>query len=393
AAISLLILKSFFIVKSNEINAFAGPGGYIGVNTELITASENESELAAVMAHEMAHVRQHHLYRMLEHQKQMKAPMLASILAAIALGAVNPSLGSGALAATLGGFAQDNISFVRSNEKEADRIGIDMLIKSGLDPRGMSSFFKKMQQTTRYYYTANVPVILRSHPLDDDRIAEADNRCANLPQHSVQDNLDYQLFKELIRSSVASNNKQLIDYYALECKRTKTPQTVCSYGLALAYIHVNQYDHAKQAIEPLFTANPNNLYYGITLTQAEIGLGQAQDAIHQLETLKINYPDNYAILFALADAYSAANQKEKAASILLKTSRQYPRDLAVCEALARAEADNHRKNYAYFTEAQCHLLQGQPKEALRSLKLAQTLSAKDPYLKARIDAKIDEIKN
>ena len=383
----------FFIVKSNEINAFAGPGGHIGVNTELVLASANESELAAVMSHEMAHVRQHHLYRMLEHQKQMKAPMLASLLAAIALGAINPSLGSGALAASLGGFAQDNISFVRSNEKEADSIGIDMLIKSGLDPRGMSGFFKKMQQNTRYYYTANVPTILRSHPLDDDRIAEAENRSANLPKKSFADNLDYRLFKELIRTATAANDKQLIEYYTNECYRTNTPKEACTYGLALAYINVNQYEHAKNTIQPLFKENSNNLYYGITLARAQVGLGEANQAIEQLETLKTNYPDNYAVLFALADTYSAANKKEKAASLLLKTSRLFPNDLPICEALAQAEADNHRKNYAYFTEAQCHLLQGQSKEALRFLKLAQELSKKDEYLKARIIAKIDDIKN
>ena len=383
----------FFIVKSNEINAFAGPGGYIGINTALVLASENESELAAVMAHEMSHVRQHHLYRMLEHQKQMKAPMLASLLAAIALGAINPALGSGALAASLGGFAQDNISFVRSNEKEADRIGIDMLIKSGLDPRGMSGFFKKMQQNTRYYYTANAPAILRTHPLDEDRIAEAENRTANLQLPTVEDNLDYRLFKELIRTSVASNDKQLIDYYTSECNRTNSQKNVCAYGLALAYINVNQFEHAKNAIQPLAIEYPSNLFYGITLARAEVGVNQAEEATHQLEALKTNYPNNYAILFALAETYAAANKKDQAESLLLKTSRLFPHDLVICEALAQAEANNHRKNYAYFTEAQCHLLQGQRKEALRSLAHAQTMSKKDPYLTARITAKIDEIKN
>ena len=139
----------FFLVKSNEINAFAGPGGYIGINSQLILASDSESELAAVMAHEMSHVRLHHLYRMIEHQKQMRIPRLASMLAAIALGVVNPAMGSGAMMASMSGFEQDNINFVRSNEKEADRIGIDMLIKSGLDPRAMASFFQKMQQNAR----------------------------------------------------------------------------------------------------------------------------------------------------------------------------------------------------------------------------------------------------
>ena len=186
----------FFLVNSNEINAFAGPGGYIGVNSQLVLASDNESELAAVMAHEMSHVRQHHLYRMIEHQQQMRIPMLASMLASIALGVINPALASGALMGSLTGFAQDNINFVRSNEKEADRIGIDMLIKSGLDPRGMAGFFKKMQENSRYYYTDNVPAILRTHPLDDERIAEAENRSQHIKHKNYTDNVDYHYFKE-----------------------------------------------------------------------------------------------------------------------------------------------------------------------------------------------------
>ena len=203
----------FFIVNSDEINAFAGPGGYIGVNTQLILASDNESELAAVMAHEMAHVRLHHLYRMLEHQKQMQIPKLASMLASMALGALNPMMGTGALMASLGGFAQDDINFVRSNEKEADRIGIDVLNKASLDPRGMANFFRKMQQNTRYYYTANVPAILRTHPIDEDRIAEAENRSAQMAPKTVQNSLDYRLFKELIRTTVVTNSKALIEEY------------------------------------------------------------------------------------------------------------------------------------------------------------------------------------
>ena len=208
----------FFIVKSNEINAFAGPGGYIGINTQLILATDNESELAAVMAHEIAHVRLHHLYQRIEHEKQMRIPLLASLLASAALGVVNPTLGSGALMASMTGFAQDNINFTRANEKEADRIGIGMLIKSGLDPRGMAGFFKKMQQNSRYYYTANIPAILRTHPLDEERIAEAENRSQNLGEKQYTDSLNYRLFKELIRVSVTNNNKQLLDYYQIQCQ-------------------------------------------------------------------------------------------------------------------------------------------------------------------------------
>lgn len=382
----------FFIVKSNEINAFAGPGGYIGVNTQLILASDNESELAAVMAHEMAHVRQHHLYRMIEHQKQMKIPMLASMLASIALGVVNPALGSGALMGTLSGFAQDNINFVRSNEKEADRIGIDMLIKSGMDPRGMANFFKKMQQSARYYYTDNVPAILRSHPLDDERIAEADSRVVNHVQSSYPDNLDYHLFKELIRNQVTSDANSLIQYYQSECKKHNI-MTACDYGAALAMQTNNQSIQAKLRLTPLLKQYPDNFFFIIAMAQTEMSCNNGAIAVKRLQELQANHPENYAAAVEYGQLLMAANQPEKAASVLLKASRQFKNDLMLCEQLAQAQADSHQKSYAYFTLAQCYLLQGQTRDAIRKLQLAKTLVGRDHMLKARIDAKIDEIKS
>lgn len=380
----------FFIVKSNEINAFAGPGGYIGINTRLILATESESELAAVMAHEIAHVRLHHLYNMIEHQKQMRIPMIASMLASIALGVINPTLGTGAFMASVSGFAQDSINFTRANEKEADRIGIDMLIKSGLDPRAMASFFRKMQENSRYYYTANIPAILRTHPLDEDRIAEAENRSDRIAKKQYPDNLDYQLFKELIRVSVASDNKQLLDYYHYHC--TKKNNSTCEYGYALSLLSLNQFQAAETHLSPLLSQDHDNLFYQIAMAQAETGTKQYSSALRRLSALQANYPENYAALMAYAQGLLAAGQAERATSVLLKGSRVFKRDLPLCEELARAQAVSHRKSYAYFTQAQCQLLQGRHRDAVRQLKQAKFLAKNDAYLQARINAMIDEIK-
>ncbi|WP_045105804.1 M48 family metalloprotease [Legionella hackeliae] len=381
----------FFIVKSNEINAFAGPGGYIGINTQLILATKNESELAAVMAHEIAHVRLHHLYQMIQHEKQMRIPMLASMLASIALGVVNPTLGSGAMMASLGGFAQDNINFTRANEKEADRIGIDMLIKAGFDPRGMASFFKKMQETSRYYYTANVPAILRTHPMDEDRIAEAENRSERIAIKNASDSLDYRLFKELVRVSVASNNKQLLDYYHYECHK-KNSGAACQYGNVLALLNINQFQQAETHLTPLLHQDPDNLFYQIAMAQSETGNKQFEAALKRLSDLQANYPENYAALMANAQGLLSAGKTEQAASVLLKGSRVFKQDLPLCEALAQAQAASHRKDYAYFTEARCQLLQGRKRDAMRQLKQAKLLAKKDQYLQARISAMMEEVK-
>ncbi|MDP1604684.1 MAG: M48 family metalloprotease [Legionella sp.] len=382
----------FFIVKSGEINAFAGPGGYIGINSGLILASENESELAAVMAHELAHVRLHHLYSMIEHQKQMRIPMLASLLVSAALGVVNPTLGSGALMASLTGFAQDNINFTRAKEKEADRIGIDMLIRSGLDPRAMASFFKKMQQHSRYYYTANIPAILRTHPLDDDRIAEAENRSLHIAGKQYPDNLNYRLFKELIRTDVTTDNKQLLDYYQHQCQKHNQEYIACQFGYVQALININQFKLASERLAPLLKEDNNNLFFQITMANAEIGDKQFDTANKRLQDLQSNYPDNYAALMAYAHGLLANGSAEKAVSVLLKGSRQFKNDLPLCEQLARAEASAHRQAYAYFTEAQCQLLQGRARDAIRKLKVVLTLAKKDQYLLARAEAMIDEIK-
>jgi predicted Zn-dependent protease len=381
----------FFIVKSKEINAFAGPGGYIGINTQLILTTNNESELAAVMAHEIAHVRLHHLYSLLEHQKQMRVPMLASLLASIALGALNPTVGMGTMMASMSGFSQDNINFTRSKEKEADRIGIDMLIKAGFNPKGMASFFKKMQENSRYYYTANVPAILRTHPMDEDRIAEADNRTSHLPTISETSSLDYTLFKELIRVSVNSDSKQLIDYYAHYCHKKNT-LTACEYGHTLALLNNNLYQKASSHLLPLLSQNPNNLYFQIAMAQAELGLTQYASALKRLSELQNNYPDNYAALMAYAQGLLAANETSKATSVLLKGSRIYRQDLSLCNTLARAQAKSNQKSYAYFTRAQYLLIEGQKRAAIAQLKVAQNLAKNDPYLKERISAKISEIK-
>ncbi|MBA2656299.1 MAG: M48 family metalloprotease [Tatlockia sp.] len=381
----------FFIVKSNEINAFAGPGGYIGINSQLILATENESELAAVMAHEIAHVRLHHLYSMIEHQRQMRIPMLASLLASIALGALNPTLGTGALMASLSGFSQDSINFTRSKEKEADRIGIDMLIKSGLDPRGMASFFKKMQQNSRYYYTANTPAILRTHPLDEDRIAEAEGRSERAVKNHYSDNLDYHLFKEVIRLSVSGDNKNLLEFYQHQCHK-KEKEASCQYGFALVLLNLNQFSQAQKQLSPLLEKDHDNLFYQISMAQAETGNQEYDLALKRLSNLQSNYPENYAAVMAHARASLAAGKSEFAASILLKGSRQFKYDLPLCEELAHAQSAANNKSYAYFTEAKCQLLQGRSRDAIRRLKLAKSLIKNDNYLAARIDAMIDEVK-
>jgi predicted Zn-dependent protease len=157
-------------------------------------------------------------------------------------------------------------------------------------------------------------------------------------------------------------------------------------------MNINNSPKAYALLKPLSAQN-NNLYFQIALTQAETGLSEHQLAINRISALQKNYPDNYAVLITYAQTLLAANQNEKAASVLLKGSRQYKQDLPLCKELARAQAKANQKGYAYFTQAQCLLLEGQKRAAVAQLKVARGLAKKDQYLQARISAKIEEIMN
>ena len=127
------------------------------------------------------------------------------------------------------------------------------------------------------------------------------------------------------------------------------------------------------------------------MADAEMGNQQYTSAIQRLDALHINYPDNYAVLVNYAQCLIDADKAEQAVSLLLKGRRQFKTDLTICEQLARAESARHRKDYAYFTEAQCQLLQGRKQEAMRQLKTAKNFVKNDRLLQARISAQMDEI--
>lgn len=166
---------SFFVVQDSDINAFAGPGGYIGINSGLILMTQSEDELASVIGHEIAHVTQRHLARTFEAASKMSLPMTAAVIAAIILGTKQGQLGEAALAATAAGSIQSQINFTRDNEKEADRVGIQILAAAGYDPRAMPLFFERLQRAMRGQEDAQIS-FLQTHPVTHERIADSLNR-------------------------------------------------------------------------------------------------------------------------------------------------------------------------------------------------------------------------
>lgn len=382
---------NFYVINNPEINAFAGPGGNIVINSGLILTSESESELAAVMAHEISHVTQAHIYRSLQRTKNYKMPMIASALASIALGIVNPALGGGLFAASLSGFNQDIISFTRSNEQEADRIGIRLLYNSGYNPQGMVNFFEKFQMQSRYYYTDNIPAWLRTHPLDRERIADAQYRINAFAPKAYQESIDYDFMRERTRNLTETNQRKLLTYYQNEIE-TEPSNMALRYGYSEALLSSRQPDQASEQIAAVVDAFPDDLNVQIALADVYMAEDYPRKAQNVLKTLHDADPDNYPLMLTYSELLINIDQANDATQILGRADSLYPNDPDIKFQLAKAQAANGNEAEAYFARADGLRIMGEYERAYHQYQYALKLvDDDDRLLKARINARIDEL--
>ncbi|MDH5712282.1 MAG: M48 family metalloprotease, partial [Gammaproteobacteria bacterium] len=181
----------FFIIKAPTINAFAGPAAYIGIHTALILEAKNESQLASVLAHEIAHVSQRHLARAFDNSGNATALTIAALLAAILVGSQDSQAGQAIFMSGIAGSQQSSINFTRSNEYEADRVGIGILANTGINPQGMVDFFEILLDKS----PEGGIEYLRTHPLSSNRVSEAKNRLDKKSLALPADTLDFQFTK------------------------------------------------------------------------------------------------------------------------------------------------------------------------------------------------------
>ena len=161
--------------RDPTVNAFALPGGYLGVHLGLVGLVSNRDELASVLAHELSHVTQRHISRLTSQQSKIAPWMLgAMILGALVLGR-NADAGNAMIAGSQALAIQSQLNFSRDMEREADRIGYGVMTQAGFDPRGFVTMFDKLQQAARLNDTGSFPY-LRTHPMTTERIADMQSR-------------------------------------------------------------------------------------------------------------------------------------------------------------------------------------------------------------------------
>lgn len=372
----------FFVIQQDVINAFAGPGGYVGVFGGLIDVTQTESELASVMAHEISHVTQDHLQRGEDKTKNLTLPALAAMVAAIATG--NGAVAASSISSITAGGAQYQINNTRTFEEEADAMGIQVLAKAGYNPYAMANFFKRLLEESRYDSTP--PPMLLDHPVTQERIALAEERAKSLAtKKNYPSSTTYYLVKARMQYLLAKDAKDFLAQATDDYK--KDPDSIYrQYLLALAQFKNQQYQSADNLLKNLMTNDKNQVIYPYTLAQSAFLRKNYPLAIEYIKTAYAM--DNYyypTIVF-----YGLILVRNHQAAAAVKLLEQYQVTFADFPdywiLLSKAYADQHNLIYAYLSRAKAYLAFNDMRNAVIQVTIAGQQPGQTAYTRSLIEA-------
>lgn len=382
---------TFFVIKDPVINAFAGPGGYIGVNSGLILLTEQESELASVLAHEISHVTQRHLFQTFQAASRMAIPTALAMLGAALIGAKGG--GQGATAAMMAAQAastQYQINFTRDNEVEADRVGMQILSKSEFDPRAMPGFFERMQQSTRFA-GSRIPEFLLTHPVTVARISDTRDRSDHFPYRQYPDSLAYQVVRTKLRVVTAPSPRNAMEYFlTLHNRGTREQQDIVAYGMALAQSRLGQSDAARTTLQRLVKTYPNQAQFMNALATTEMDARNYGKAAELYELALQRFPDNQAMTLNYVRALLNTNQAAKSRQLLHDFIKHHPPTPDIYELMAEtySKLGNEGESHRYYAEGYYQL--GQTKSAILQMQLAKRAAGGNFYLNSVIDERLEQ---
>lgn len=382
----------FFAMRDPTINAFALPGGFVGVNTGLINIADNESELASVLAHEITHVTQHHIARLLARQQRLQLPTMAAMVAAILLGNSRPDLAAGAATAAQAGAVQAHITYTRGYEKEADRIGFQRLVAAGFDPRGMPEFFEKMQRYTRVSDDSSVPAYLRDHPVTTERIADAENRAAHAAYHPHPDSIEFGLVRAKLRARVGDAD-DAVEYFEGRVRDAGHGQEAdARYGLAVALLRARRIADAQKQLARLRELHAQDPMIETLAARLRRAAGDDAGALALLHSGLARHPDYRPLVYDYVAALQDAGRNQDALDALARPLKLHPRDAHLRMLQAKTYAALGKRFLQHQAQAEVYVLQGNLPAAIEQLELARSAGDGDFYQLSVADARLHQLR-
>lgn len=379
----------FFVVRDSTLNAFALPGGYIGVHTGLILAAESESELASVLGHEIAHVTQRHIAQLVGKQGQSSMLMLASLLVAVLAARSNSQVSEAAIAAGQAGALQSQLGYSRDFEREADRVGLQTLEAAGFDVRGMPGFFERLQRGNRLYEN-NAPAYLRTHPLTTERIADMENRATTMPYRQVPDSADFHYVRAKLRAQAGLPTDAVAD---LQSRLAQRPgDEALRYGLARAQLRAGRLDEAAAAVERLRKEAAASPFLDSLAAEIALARKDGAGAVKMLEAAQRQFPANGSLRYALADARIQSGQAARAVAELRAALQNRAGDQRLWMLLSRANAELGKRTAQHRAQAEVYALRGALPAAIEQLEIAGKAADGDFYELSAVDARLRELK-
>lgn len=337
----------FFIIRDDSVNAFALPGGYIGINRGLIREARTQHQLASVMAHEIAHVRLRHGMDSMEKGRSMGTAAILAMIAGVLLGTVDSQAGSAVLFGGIAGTQQAMINFTRENEYEADRLGMELMYGGQFDPNGMVEFFTIMSQLSGTSELGSIEY-LRTHPVGTNRIAEAMGRVRKNGGGADQVD-DYLLFKDFLKF-VSTDH---------------LPDKGSKFLRALASIQAANYKHADALLSDLYKQESENIWYSIAFAVNLEHLGREPEAELVYRRLLDIFPGDYVLSMRLLGLLKLAGRYQSALVIARRLENEFPDNQQVYFELSEIYQSLHRPALQMMAEAEFHRITGNPKQAIK----------------------------
>lgn len=370
----------FFVVPDRMINAFALPGGFVGLNTGLLLAAQTESELASVFAHEMGHVTQRHIARMISEQKSttpaLLGAMILAILASRSGGASSGDVAQAAVAGSQAAAIQQQLNFSREAEREADRLGFQTLVAAGFEPQGMPDFFQRLQQSTRLYEN-NAPGYLRTHPLTTERIADAQNRARGLGYRQRVDSAEFYLARMraqvLQENSVAGLRQVLAQLRSMRIERGVS-LAAQHYGIAVALWALGDTHAARMALAEARKTLPAHPWFEKLAADIAMKAGESVRALESVRAAQARWPESRPLRLVLAQVWLGAGQPIQAVSYLRDQTALYPGDAKLYQLLGQSYEALGQRVRQHQALAEMYRLEGWLAAAVDQLETAQRLT-------------------